>query len=151
MSSDSETTHGYNPIPRIGIISLLWAARQVKQVLSLEDTSDMANLAGESEVLPKSAAAEILPQCQVVILSATTLLNRPLDDLLACCRNPREVAVVGPSTPLLPAVFAERGVTLLSGVQVVNGERVLRLVSEGGGTRQLGSAVRKLTVRCGAY
>jgi uncharacterized protein len=108
-------------------------------------------LAGESEVLPESAAAEILPQCQVVILSATTLLNRTLDDLLACCRNPREVAIVGPSTPLLPAVFADRGVTLLSGVQVVNGERVLRLVSEGGGTRQLGSAVRKLTVRCDSY
>jgi hypothetical protein len=38
-------------------------------------------------------------------------------------------------------------VTLLSGVQVVDAERVLRIVSEGGGTRQLGRAVRKLTVR----
>ena len=104
----------------------------------------------ESGVLPESAAAEILPQCRVVILSATALLNRTLDDLLAWCRNAREVAILGPSTPLLPQVFAGRGVTLLSGVQVVDGERVLRLVSEGGGTRQLGSAVRKLTVRCGA-
>jgi uncharacterized protein (DUF4213/DUF364 family) len=104
----------------------------------------------KSGVLPESAAAEILPQCRVVILSATALLNRTLDDLLAWCRNAREVAILGPSTPLLPQVFAGRGVTLLSGVQVVDGERVLRLVSEGGGTRQLGSAVRKLTVRCGA-
>jgi uncharacterized protein (DUF4213/DUF364 family) len=104
----------------------------------------------ESGVLPESAAAEILPQCRVVILSATALLNRTLDDLLAWCRNAREVAILGPSTPLLPQVFAGRGVTLLSGVQVVDGERVLRLVSEGGGTRQLGSSVRKLTVRCGA-
>lgn len=105
--------------------------------------------ANEAGVLPESAAAEILPRCQVVILSATTLLNRTLDDLLACCRNAREVAIVGPSTPLLPAVFADRGVTLLSGVQVVDGQRALRVVSEGGGTRQLGSAVRKLTLRCG--
>lgn len=104
----------------------------------------------ESGVLPESAAAEILPQCRVVILSATALLNRTLDDLLAWCRNARGVAILGPSTPLLPQVFAGRGVTLLSGVQVVDGERVLRLVSEGGGTRQLGGAVRKLTVRCGA-
>lgn len=104
--------------------------------------------AGGSEVLPESAAAEILPQCQVVVLSATTLLNRTLDDLLACCRNAREVAIVGPSTPLLPAVFADRRVTLLSGVQVVNGQRVVRVVSEGGGMRQLGKAIRKLTVRC---
>jgi uncharacterized protein (DUF4213/DUF364 family) len=104
----------------------------------------------EPEVLPESAAAGILPQCRIVILSATALLNRTLDGLLAWCRNAREVAILGPSTPLLPQFFAGRGVTLLSGVQVVDGERVLRLVSEGGGTRQLGSAVRKLTVRCGA-
>ena len=104
----------------------------------------------EPGVLPESAAAGILPQCRIVILSATALLNRTLDGLLVFCRNAREVVILGPSTPLLPQVFAGRGVTLLSGVQVVDGERVLRLVSEGGGTRQLGSAVRKLTVRCGA-
>ena len=105
----------------------------------------------DSGVLPESAAVEILPQCGVVILTATTLLNRTLDDLLACCRSAREVAIVGPSTPLLPAVFASGGVTLLSGVQVVDGQRVLRVISEGGGTRQFGSAVRKLTVRCGSF
>jgi uncharacterized protein (DUF4213/DUF364 family) len=104
----------------------------------------------EPGVLPESAAAGILPQCRIAILSATALVNRTLDDLLVFCRNAREVAILGPSTPLLPQVFAGRGVTLLSGVQVVDGERVLRLVSEGGGTRQLGSSVRKLTVRCGA-
>ena len=102
---------------------------------------------GESGVLPETAAAEILPQCHVVILSATTLINRTLDDLLVLCRNAREVAILGPSTALLPAVFVERGVTLLSGVQVVERERVLQVVSEGGGTRQFGRAVRKLTIR----
>ena len=35
---------------------------------------------GESGVLPEAAAADILPQCHVVILSATTLINRTLDD-----------------------------------------------------------------------
>ena len=101
----------------------------------------------ESGVLPEAATAEILPQCHVVILSATTLINRTLDDLLVLCRNAREVAILGPSTPLLPALFVERGVTLLSGVQVVERERVLRVVSEGGGTRQFGRAVRKVTLR----
>lgn len=48
-----------------------------------------------------SQAAEMLPQCQVVILSATTLLNRTVDDLLDLCRNARELAILGPSTPLL--------------------------------------------------
>ena len=99
-------------------------------------------------MLPESAAITVLPQCQVVILSATALLNRTLDGLLDLCLNAREVAILGPSTPLLPQVFAARGVSLLSGVQVVNPERALRIVSEGGGTRQLGSAIRKLTLCC---
>jgi len=101
----------------------------------------------EPGVLPESAAITVLPECRIVILSATALLNRTLDGLLDLCRNAREVAILGPSTPLLPQVFSSRGVTLLSGVQVIDPKRVLRLVSEGGGTRQLGEAVRKLTVR----
>ncbi len=59
----------------------------------------------------------------------------------------REVAILGPSIPLLPELFVGRGVTLLSGVQVVDPDQVLRIVSEGGVTRQLGRAVKKLTVR----
>ncbi len=99
-------------------------------------------------VLSEAAAAEILPECHLVILSATALLNRTLDDLLVHCRNAREVAILGPSTPLLPGIFADRGVTLLSGVHVMDAESVLRIVSEGGGTRQLRTGIRKLTLRC---
>jgi uncharacterized protein len=82
-----------------------------------------------------------------VILSATTLLNRTIDGLLQLCQNAREVAILGPSTPLLPEAFGTHGVTLLSGIQVIDPQRALRIVSEGGGTRQFGGAVRKLTVR----
>ena len=101
----------------------------------------------DSGVLPETAAADVLPRCEVVIISATTLLNRTLDHLLDLCRNAREVAVLGPSTPFAPEAFVNLGVTLLSGVRVVNPERVLRVVSEGGGTRQFGTAVKKLTLR----
>jgi uncharacterized protein (DUF4213/DUF364 family) len=102
-----------------------------------------------SGILPESAARDLLPQCQVVILSATTLLNRTIDDLLDLCTTAREIAILGPSTPFLPEVFGRRGVTMLSGLQVVDPAQILRIVSEGGGTRQFGRAVRKLTVRLG--
>lgn len=101
----------------------------------------------KTEVLPEASTAQILPQCDVVILSATTLINRTLDDLLSLCRNTHEVAILGPSTPLEPTIFVNRGVTVLSGVQVVEPARVLRIVSEGGGTRQFGRAVKKVTLR----
>ena len=101
----------------------------------------------ETDVLPEASAVQILPQCDVVILSATTLINRTLDNLLLLCRNAHDIAILGPSTPLLPAVFVDRGITVLSGVRVVQPARVLRVVSEGGGTRQFGNAVRKVSLR----
>jgi uncharacterized protein len=104
----------------------------------------------ELGVLPDSAATNLLPQCQVVILSATTLLNHTIDSLLENCKNAREIAILGPTTPFLPGLFRRRGVTMLSGVHVVDGPQVLRVVSEAGGTRHFGRAVRKLTLRTSA-
>ena len=99
------------------------------------------------EILPESAARDILPNCQIVLISATTILNHTIDELLDLCKGTREIAILGPSTPFLPEVFRSRGVTLLSGVEVVDPAQILRIVSEGGGTRQFGRAVRKLTLR----
>jgi uncharacterized protein (DUF4213/DUF364 family) len=105
----------------------------------------------EEGVLPEAEAARLLPSLSVVIISATTLLNRTLDALLEKCAHARTVALAGPSTPFVPEVFARRNVTLLSGVQVADADRVLRVVSEGGGTRQFGAAVRKLTFQAGRF
>ena len=99
------------------------------------------------DILPDTAAGEHLPACDVVILTASSLLNRTMDRLLELCRGAREIAVLGPSTPFVPEVFRPRGVTLLSGLQVVDPARILKIVSEGGGTRQFGRAVRKLSLR----
>jgi uncharacterized protein len=101
----------------------------------------------ELGVLPDSAAGDLLPQCQIVILSATTLLNHTIDGLLDSCKAAREVAVLGPSTPFLPEPFRKQGVTILSGIQVIDASQVLRIVSEAGGTRSFGKAVRKLTLK----
>ena len=101
----------------------------------------------ELGVLPDSAAVDVLPECQIVVISATTLLNHTLDGLLELCKRAREIAILGPSTPFLPGPFIRRGVTLLSGIQVVDAPRVLRIVSEAGGTRSFGPAIRKLSLR----
>jgi uncharacterized protein (DUF4213/DUF364 family) len=101
-------------------------------------------------ILPSEATEEILPRCRVVILTATSLLNRTVDGLLARCRNAEEIVLLGPSTPLYPAFFAERGVTLLSGVWVSDGPMALRIISEGGGTRRLQPALRKVVLATAA-
>jgi uncharacterized protein len=97
-------------------------------------------------ILPESAVQDLLPKCQVVILSATTLLNHTIDNLLNLSGTAREIAILGPSAPFLPEIFRRRGVTILSGIQVVDSQKVLQIVSEAGGTRLFGKAIRKLSL-----
>lgn len=102
-----------------------------------------------SDLLPESQAGELLPQCSVVIITATTLLNGTIDALLAAAANCREVVVLGPSTPLVPEVFvqAPRRVSLLAGVLVTDAHELLRVVARGGGTRDFLTSVVKVNVK----
>ena len=123
--------------------SLVDSIRRRARVLHIFERKPIPDLG----VLPDSAAVELLPECQLVVISATTLLNHTIDGLLDLCRAAREIAILGPSTPFLSEPFRKRGVTILSGIQVVDGPRVLRIVSEAGGTRSFGRAIKKLTLR----
>ena len=51
-----------------------------------------------------------------------------------------------PSTPLLPEVFTDTPVTWLSGIRIESPGRVLRVVSEGGGTRNISPYVQKVNL-----
>lgn len=80
--------------------------------------------------LPAEAAADVLPQAEVVAITGTALINHTLDDLLRLCRQEALVMVLGPSTPLSPVLF-DHGVSILSGVIVVDEAAALRTISQG--------------------
>ena len=105
----------------------------------------------ELEPVPGTRPAEdadaVLPHCDIALITATTLINHTLDNLLALVGSAREVVLLGPSTPMVPDVFAGTPVTMLAGVHVVDAETMLRIVSEGGSTREFGPAVRKVCAR----
>lgn len=101
----------------------------------------------QGDDLPAEAAREVLPQADVVAMSATTLMNRTFDDLIALCRPDALVLVLGPSTPLSPVLF-DYGVHILSGSLVEDVDAVLRAVSEGANFRQVRRCgVRLVTMR----
>jgi uncharacterized protein (DUF4213/DUF364 family) len=101
----------------------------------------------QGDLLPQKYATEVLPGCQVALITATTIINHTLDPLLVAAGDCREVVILGASTPLLPEAFAGTPVTLLSGVLIAEPGQVLRIVSEGGGMRQFKSHVRKVNLR----
>ena len=80
---------------------------------------------------------EALKSCDVAIITATTLLNNTFEETINLLGMPRAVAIMGPSTPLLPAIFHGTPVTHLGGAVVADSGRVMQIISEGGGTPAL--------------
>lgn len=94
---------------------------------------------------PAEAAAELIPQADVVAITSSALINHSLDDLLAFCRPESLVMMLGPSTPLSPVLF-NHGVDILAGSIVVDEASVVRSVGQGASFQQV-EGVRLLTFR----
>jgi hypothetical protein len=93
---------------------------------------------------PAESAANLIPKADVVAITSSALINHTLDELLGLCHPKALVMMLGPSTPLSPVLFAH-GVSLLSGVRVVDEAAVLRTVGQGASFQQVEGA-RLLTV-----
>lgn len=67
---------------------------------------------------PDSACDYILPRCDLVIITGSSLINKTLPHLLELCRN-AYVILTGPSVPLCPALL-EFGIDRLAGLVVTD-------------------------------
>lgn len=76
----------------------------------------------------------VLKECSVAIITATTLLNDTIEDVLNALDRPRHVALIGPSTPACPEAFRNCGIHHIGGASILDEREVLRVVSEDGGT-----------------
>lgn len=95
-------------------------------------------------IRPADEVWDGLPRCQVALITATAILNRTIDRLLEASAHCRVVAILGASTPLLPAVFAGTPVNVLSGVVVRDPQGILQVVSEAGGMHFFRDHIRKV-------
>ena len=89
-----------------------------------------------------------MPDCSIVILTATTLINQTFDQITRHIGGAREAVLLGPSVPLLPDIFEKTPITYLGGIQMIDGKKSLQIVSEGGGTPRLmnSGSVKKIVV-----
>lgn len=81
--------------------------------------------------VPVESAYDALVWADVVIATGTTLLNGSLTGLLSHVRPHAEIALIGPSVPLLSHTLTQVGVTLLGGVRVLDPHGCLDLLAEG--------------------
>lgn len=112
---------------------------QVKELWVLELNPQQGDL-------PASAAPEIIPQVDILAITATTLINHTFDNLFNLRKPGAKVLLLGPSTPLSPLLFPY-GIDVLSGSIVEDSDAVLPLVRQGATFRQIrGHGVRLVTV-----
>lgn len=105
------------------------------------------NVASESELYPSETIPDHLPKCDVVVMTATSLINHTFDEIFPYLKNAREVCLVGPSTPLCPELLREYNITLLAGTVVKDLKSAMEIISQGGGTMALKAATVQVLVR----
>lgn len=94
------------------------------------------------DLLSPEDKEKALNECDVAIITATTLLNNTFEETIDLLGAPRSVILMGPSTPLVPEIFHDTPVTHLGGSVVVDAAKALQIISEGGGTPALRPCLR---------
>ena len=89
------------------------------------------HLVGEYDGYRVTLDAEELADCSKIVSTSTLLLNDTMDRMLACCRNARWFAMVGPSAGCLPDALFARGVTLVGGTWISAGAEFTAALKSG--------------------
>jgi uncharacterized protein len=120
-----------------GKVQELWVIDKHPEALK---SAELALLRAPTEAIATLACAT------VVIITGSALIEGGLDDLLAASARARVVALAGPTASPWPPTFFRRGVTLLGGIRITDGPRIMTLVSEGGSGYSFDSAAEKVVI-----
>jgi uncharacterized protein (DUF4213/DUF364 family) len=105
------------------------------------------NQSRTGEILPADDAFSYLSECQVALITSTSIINSTVDSLLRAAASCREVVMLGPSTPMIKEVFKGTPVTILSGVMAQEPDKIMQVVSEAGGMRIFKNHFKKVNMR----
>lgn len=86
---------------------------------------------------------------EALVATSTTLLGDTAEELLGHAGPQVRAVFLGPTTPLLPGVFAGLPVVVLAGMVPVDRGAILRGVRHGAGTPELQKSSRKVYCVCG--
>jgi len=94
---------------------------------------------------PEPAFGELIGNAEAAIITAATLVDHSLANIMAAARNTR-VALVGPGVPLNPWLH-DHGIEVLSGLLIEDADGAARAVAEGAGAKRLKTFGREITLR----
>lgn len=85
---------------------------------------------------PKEREAKC-KEADIVIVTATSIINDTFGEIVDSLGNPRDVILMGPSTPMIREIFEPTPITHLAGSRVTDPDKALQVIMEGGGTKAL--------------
>jgi uncharacterized protein (DUF4213/DUF364 family) len=95
---------------------------------------------------PPEEVESALPESDIALITGTSIINNTIDHLLDLASSCREIAILGPSTPMLPEAFLYTPVSCLSGIKILDPENAFRTIAEGGGFREFKKYAQKLNI-----
>jgi uncharacterized protein len=116
----------------VGAFPFMDALKAVaKEMIVLE--LDPYQLNAKEGILPDSAAEYVIPGCDLLIITGSTLVNKSMERLLALARNSKAYTVIlGPST-VMSEIFFDYGADMVAGAEVIVPEAIIRKISQSGG------------------
>ncbi len=124
-------------------------AQAAKKVIIFDKGITLSGGEATMKIHPMEDQEKLLPECDVVIISGTTMINQTLEELLDWCQNAREIVLVGSSTPMYPEAFKDTGVTVLAGSwwDIRQKTSLFKKISLSGGISHVSSAMMKKAVK----
>jgi len=140
------------PEDKIAMIGhILKVANQLSKVVENLVIFDkgLSQEGNHSFIKPMERQAELLPTCDIVLISGTSIINTSIDSLLGMCVNAHEIVLMGPSTPMFPDGYIGTKVTRLAGSfwSKENKPEIFKAISLAGGIASIEKYMLKKMVK----
>lgn len=97
----------------------------VKKYISFDRAVELQGSVEGAEVYPMERQAELLPECDVVTITGTTMINHTTEEILAMCTGAKHVILSGFSLPYYPEAYRGSGITALGTLYFTEGSQKL--------------------------
>jgi len=131
-ATDSLGLLSVSPGDRVGMVGLFFGLiKKIKkagaELVVIEKRNELIQ---EFPDLPITLDATKLRRCNKILCTSTAILNNSLDEILAHCSSDAFVSIIGPTAGYFPDPLFARGVDVLGGRVVKNGDQFLQLLAE---------------------
>ena len=86
---------------------------KVKRYISFDRAIDLQGTVEGAKVYPMERQAELLPQCDIVTITGTSMINHTTDEILSMCTHARGIMLSGFSVPFYPEAYRGSGLSAI--------------------------------------